>query len=252
MTTLAQASPPAAPTLAGVAVSPVSAADPSRVVLTARDLHKRFGSTEALRGIDFDLAAGEMVAVMGASGSGKSTLLHCLAAILRPDAGTVAFQGTRIDDLGEDARSRLRRTAFGFVFQFGQLVPELTAVENVALPLLLGAVGRHEAEARAAAWLARLGLDGLERRRPGDMSGGQAQRVAVARALVSEPAVIFADEPTGSLDSLAGEQVMELLTGAARDTGTSVVVVTHEARVAAYADREIFVRDGRIAGTGLA
>lgn len=252
MTMLAETTP--APPLAPLdhPGAPVVAADAHRIVLAGSGLHKRFGSTEALRGIDFQLAAGEMVAVMGASGSGKSTLLHCLAAILRPDAGSVAFEGGRIDDLGEDARSRLRRTSFGFVFQFGQLVPELTAVENVALPLLLGAVDRHEAEARAAAWFGRLGLEGLERRRPGDMSGGQAQRVAVARALVSEPAVIFADEPTGSLDSLSGEQVMELLSGAARDTGTSVVVVTHEARVAAYADREVFVRDGRIAGTGVA
>jgi putative ABC transport system ATP-binding protein len=244
-----------APTRIQVDQAPAGAGSPAaapRLVLEARGLHKRFGATEALRGVDFALLPGEMVAVMGASGSGKSTLLHCLAAILRPDAGTVAFDGGRIDDLGEGARSQLRRTSFGFVFQFGQLVPELTAVENVALPLLLGAVGRHEAEARAAAWFGRLGLEGLERRRPGDMSGGQAQRVAVARALVTEPAVIFADEPTGSLDSLAGEQVMELLTGAARDAGSSVVIVTHEARVAAYADREVFVRDGRVAGTGVA
>jgi putative ABC transport system ATP-binding protein len=248
MTTLAPTHTQAAEAPAG-AVSPAAA---PRLVIEARGLHKRFGATEALRGVDFALLPGEMVAVMGASGSGKSTLLHCLAAILRPDAGTVAFDGGRIDDLGEGARSQLRRTSFGFVFQFGQLVPELTAVENVALPLLLGAVGRHEAEARAAAWFGRLGLEGLERRRPGDMSGGQAQRVAVARALVTEPAVIFADEPTGSLDSLAGEQVMELLTGAARDAGSSVVIVTHEARVAAYADREVFVRDGRVAGTGVA
>lgn len=219
-----------------------------RMVLEARGLHKRFGPTEALRGVDFQLAAGEMVAVMGSSGSGKSTLLHCLAAILRPDVGSVAFEGGRIDDLGEDARSRLRRTSFGFVFQFGQLVPELTALENVSLPLLLGTVGRRDAEAQAAEWFPKLGLAGLEGRRPGDMSGGQAQRVAVARALVTEPAVIFADEPTGSLDSLAGEQVMELLTGAASDAGSSVVVVTHEARVAAYAHREVIVRDGRISG----
>jgi putative ABC transport system ATP-binding protein len=244
-----------APTPIQADEAPAGAVSPSaalRLVIEAHGLHKRFGATEALRGIDFALLAGEMVAVMGASGSGKSTLLHCLAAILRPDAGTVAFDGGRIDDLGEGARSQLRRTSFGFVFQFGQLVPELTAVENVALPLLLGAVDRQEAEARAAAWFARLGLEGLERRRPGDMSGGQAQRVAVARALVTEPTVIFADEPTGSLDSLAGEQVMELLTGAARDAGASVVIVTHEARVAAYADRAVFVRDGRAAGTGQA
>ena len=189
---------------------------------------------------------GEIVAIMGPSGSGKSTLLHCLAGILKPDSGTVEFDGRRIDNLGETERSRLRRTSFGFVFQFGQLVPELTAVENVALPLLLDGVSRSDAEARAAEWFAPLGLDNLERRRPGDMSGGQAQRVAVARAMVTEPGVVFADEPTGSLDSLAGEQVMELLSAAVASAGTTVVIVTHEARVAAYAHREVVVRDGRI------
>lgn len=214
-------------------------------ILSARDLYKRFGTTEALRGVDFDLAPGEIVAVMGPSGSGKSTLLHCIAGILSPDSGTVTFEGQRIDAMGEAERTRLRRTAFGFVFQFGQLVPELTAVENVALPLLLDGVRRADAEARAGDWFPRLGLDGLEERRPGDMSGGQAQRVAVARALVADPSIIFADEPTGSLDSLAGEQVMELLTAAARSAGTAVVIVTHEARVAAYAHREVVVRDGR-------
>ncbi len=230
------------PDLAGHAADqPVTAAP----ILVATDLHKRFGRTEALRGIDVAIAAGEIVAIMGPSGSGKSTLLHCLAGILTPDHGSVELAGRRIDDLGETERSRLRRTAFGFVFQFGQLVPELTALENVALPLLLGGVARGEAEARAATWFPMLGLDGLEGRRPGDMSGGQAQRIAVARSLVTEPTVIFADEPTGSLDSLAGEQVMELLTAAARSAGASVVIVTHEARVAAYAHREIIVRDGR-------
>jgi putative ABC transport system ATP-binding protein len=240
---------PARPT---PAASPSIVADPTRPILSARGLRKRFGATEALRGLDLDIAPGEVVAVMGPSGSGKSTLLHCLAGILAPDEGEVTFAGGRIDRLGEAERSRLRRTAFGFVFQFGQLVPELTAVENVSLPLLLDGVDRHEAETRAAGWFPRLGLDGLERRRPGDMSGGQAQRVAVARALVVGPSVIFADEPTGSLDSLAGEQVMELLTAAAAEAGATVVIVTHEARVAAYAHREIIVRDGRISGTGAA
>jgi putative ABC transport system ATP-binding protein len=217
-------------------------------ILSGRGLHKRFGSTDALRGIDFELSPGEIVAVMGPSGSGKSTLLHCLAGILTPDAGSVEFDGRRIDTMGEAERSRLRRTAFGFVFQFGQLVPELTALENVALPLLLDDVRRPDAEGRAAEWFPRLGLDGLEGRRPGDMSGGQSQRVAVARALVAGPAIIFADEPTGSLDSLAGEQVLELLTAAARSARVSVVIVTHEPRVAAYAHREVVVRDGRSSG----
>ena len=216
-------------------------------VLRGEALVKRFGSTEALRGLDVEVGRGEILAVMGPSGSGKSTLLHCLAAIVRPDAGRVLYDGSRIDDLGESARTRLRRNAFGFVFQFGQLVPELPAVENVALPLLLDGVKRSEAIARAATMFPQLGLEGLEGRRPGEMSGGQAQRVAVARALVTRPLVVFADEPTGSLDSLSGEQVMELLTDAARASGTAVVLVTHEPRIAAYADREVVVRDGRIA-----
>jgi putative ABC transport system ATP-binding protein len=221
---------------------------PPPVVISAAGLVKRFGQTEALRGIDFSLARGEIVAVMGPSGSGKSTLLHCMAGILAPDAGTVTFEGRQIERLSEGERTRLRRTAFGFVFQFGQLVPELSALENVALPLLLNNVKRSVAEAAAAVWFPRLSLEGMERRRPGDMSGGQAQRVAVARALVTEPAVVFADEPTGSLDTIAGEQVMELLTAAAAEQNTSVLLVTHEARVAAYAQREIVVRDGRVSG----
>jgi putative ABC transport system ATP-binding protein len=216
-------------------------------VLHGEGLVRRFGLTEALRGVDVAIGEGEIVAVMGPSGSGKSTLLHCLAGILRPDAGRVTYDGRRIDDLGEAELSQLRRSAFGFVFQFGQLVPELTAVENVALPLMLDGVGRGRAEVAAAAMFPQLGLDGLERRRPGEMSGGQAQRLAVARALVSRPRVVFADEPTGSLDSLAGEQVMDLLTDAARAAGVAVVLVTHEPRIAAYADRELIVRDGRLA-----
>jgi putative ABC transport system ATP-binding protein len=227
----------------------VNAMPVSTPVLRARGLVRRFGQTEALRGVDVEVARGEILAVMGPSGSGKSTLLHCLAGILAPDAGSVEFDGRRIDDLGEAERSKLRRTDFGFVFQFGQLVPELPAIENAALPLLLN--GRPHATALevAASWLERLGLEGLEDRRPGELSGGQAQRVAIARALVSGPRVVFADEPTGSLDSLAGEQVMNHLTEAARTEGVTVVLVTHEPRVAAYADREIVVRDGRISGS---
>jgi putative ABC transport system ATP-binding protein len=222
-----------------------SAATP---VLRARGLTKRFGQTEALRGVDVEVQRGEILAVMGPSGSGKSTLLHCLAGILVPDVGEVDFDGRRIDHLDEADRSRLRRTDFGFVFQFGQLVPELPAVENAALPLLLNRRPRADALATAERWLERLGLDGLGDRRPGEMSGGQAQRVALARALAVGPRVVFADEPTGSLDSLAGEQVMNLLTGIARSDGVTVVLVTHEPRVAAYADREIVVRDGRLSG----
>ena len=234
-----------------VTATDATAARPSDTapVLRARGLTKHFGQTEALRGVDVEIARGEILAVMGPSGSGKSTLLHCLAGILAPDAGTVEFDGRRIDDLGEADRSRLRRTDFGFVFQFGQLVPELPAVENAALPLLLNGRSRADALVEARIWLDRLGLEGLTDRRPGELSGGQAQRVAMARALVMRPRVLFADEPTGSLDSLAGEQVMNLLTGIARSEDVTVVLVTHEPRVAAYADREIVVRDGRVSNT---
>ena len=218
-------------------------------LLEAANVHKSFGQTAALRGIDLGLVAGEVVAVMGPSGSGKSTLLHCLAGIALPDEGEVRFEGRSMAALGDADRSRLRRTAFGFVFQFGQLIPELSAIENIALPLLLNGIRRDDAERLAADWFERLDLRGLERRRAGEMSGGQAQRVAIARALVSEPAIVFADEPTGSLDSLAGEHVMELLTGAATEHGAAIVLVTHEARVAAYAHREVIVRDGRISGS---
>jgi len=214
-------------------------------IIEARDIALSFGETPALRGTGMTVAAGEIVAVMGPSGSGKSTLLHCLAGILVPDSGEVHFDGRRIDTLPEGERSALRRDRFGFVFQFGQLVPELTAEENVALPLLLGGIRRAEALKEARTWFPKLGLDGMEQRRSGELSGGQAQRVALARGLVARPQVLFADEPTGALDSLTGEQVMDLMVGAAREQGTTVVIVTHEPRVAAYADREVIVRDGR-------
>jgi putative ABC transport system ATP-binding protein len=214
--------------------------------IEARDVHLSFGETPALRGASVAVAAGEIVAIMGPSGSGKSTLLHCLAGILVPDAGEIHFDGRRIDTLGEQERSVLRRDRFGFVFQFGQLVPELTAAENVALPLLLSGVKRAAALKQARPWFERLGLAGLERRRSGELSGGQAQRVALARGLVARPGVLFADEPTGALDSLTGEQVMELLVTSAREQGTTVVLVTHDARVAAYADRQVIVRDGKV------
>jgi putative ABC transport system ATP-binding protein len=214
--------------------------------LEARDAVLSFGETPALRGATVTVAAGEILAVMGPSGSGKSTLLHCLAGILLPQSGEIRFGDRRIDAMSENERSTLRRDHFGFVFQFGQLVPELTAEENVALPLLLGGVRREKALKSARPWFGRLGLDGLEGRRSGELSGGQAQRVALARGLVARPEVLFADEPTGSLDSLTGEQVMDLLVESARAEGTTVVLVTHEARVAAYADREVIVRDGKV------
>lgn len=213
-------------------------------LLAGIDLHKSFGQTPALAGASMGVSAGEVVAVMGPSGSGKSTMLHCLAGIVPPDAGRVVYDGRELSAMSDRERSALRRGEFGFVFQFGQLVPELTCLENVALPLRLSGVRRREAQRRAAGWLDRLEVSELASKRPGEVSGGEGQRVAVARALVTGPRVIFADEPTGALDSLNGERVMGLLTEAARQTGAAVVLVTHEPRVAAYSDREVVVRDG--------
>ncbi|WP_405478761.1 ABC transporter ATP-binding protein [Streptomyces sp. NBC_00009] len=218
---------------------------PAGSLLTAHDLHKAYGPTPALDGASFAIHPGEIVAVMGPSGSGKSTLLHCLAGIVTPDAGSITYDGRDLTAMSDAERSALRRSEFGFVFQFGQLVPELTCAENVALPLRLTGFRRKAAERRAAAWLERLEVDDLAGKRPGEISGGQGQRVAVARSLVTNPRVLFADEPTGALDSLNGERVMELLTEAARGANAAVVLVTHETRVAAYSDREIVVRDGK-------
>ena len=231
---------------------PTSRVEIAGAIVEARQLVISFGETPALRGASLSVEHGEVLAIMGPSGSGKSTLLYCLAGILTPDAGVVYFDGERLDTLREKDRSKLRRDRFGFVFQFGQLVPELTAVENVALPLLLSGTSRSDALAAAAVWFGRLDLEGMEGHRTGEMSGGQAQRVALARGLVAQPDVLFADEPTGSLDSLNGELVMDLLTRAAREQGTTVVIVTHEARVAAFADREVIVRDGIVASRTVA
>ncbi|MEU6123615.1 ABC transporter ATP-binding protein [Streptomyces sp. NPDC047123] len=218
---------------------------PAGSLLTATGLRKAYGPTTALDGAEFSIHPGEVVAVMGPSGSGKSTLLHCLAGIVRPDEGSITYHGRSLNGMSDTDLSALRRSEFGFVFQFGQLVPELTCVENVALPLRLNGVKRKDAEATARSWMARLEVEDVAAKRPGEVSGGQGQRVAVARALATSPRVIFADEPTGALDSLNGERVMELLTDAARSTNAAVVLVTHETRVAAYSDREIVVRDGK-------
>ncbi|MFI7024705.1 ABC transporter ATP-binding protein [Micromonospora sp. NPDC049900] len=215
-------------------------------LLEAEDLVKTYGATTALDGASLRVHAGEVLALMGPSGSGKSTLLHCLAGIVVPDSGRVRYAGQDLVTLSDQRRSALRRTDFGFVFQFGQLVPELTCLENVALPLRLSGVRRREAARRATDALARLEVGDVAGKRPGEVSGGQGQRVAVARALITGPRVIFADEPTGALDSLNGERVMRLFVEAARQTGAAVVLVTHEARVAAYSDREVVVRDGKV------
>ncbi|CAM5651321.1 putative Lipoprotein-releasing system ATP-binding protein LolD [Streptomyces afghaniensis 772] len=217
-------------------------------VLAGHGLTKKYGSTTALDGVDVEVGERDSLAVMGPSGSGKSTLLHTLAGIVRPDGGQVLLRGDRIDSLGENRLSALRRKRFGFVFQSGQLLPELPAEENVALPLMLEGVPRGQAVSRARRWFAPLGLDGLEKRRPGQLSGGQAQRVAIARALVVEPDVVFADEPTGALDQHTSEEVVRLLTSVTREQGAALVMVTHDADVAAHCGRILQVRDGRISG----
>jgi putative ABC transport system ATP-binding protein len=205
----------------------------------------RFGATTVLHDADITVHRGEAVAVTGPSGSGKSTLLHCLAGILAPQAGQVWVGGDRIEGWSETARAALRGSRLGFVFQFGQLLPELPAVENVALPLMLAGVQRKPAVEQAASWFAPLGLGGLELRRPGQLSGGQEQRVAIARALVTAPEVVFADEPTGALDSGTGQQVMDLLIRMIEYSGAALVVVTHDAEIAARCHRTVALRDGR-------
>lgn len=220
-------------------------------VLDARALTKSYGATHALAGVDLTVRPGESVAIMGSSGSGKTTLLHVLAGIVSPDSGTVVFRPTTGDPidltrLGEAARSRLRREHFGFVFQQGLLIPELTAVENVALAAMITGVGRADAVQRAASWLAALGLTGMEDRRIGELSGGQAQRVAIARAQVTGAALVFADEPTGALDSHTSHDVMDALLWSTTGQGRTLLVVTHDPEVAARCSRIVSVRDGRV------
>ncbi|ERH19344.1 MULTISPECIES: ABC transporter ATP-binding protein [Actinomycetaceae] len=214
--------------------------------LTGRALVKNFGNVHALAGVDIDIPSGQALAIMGPSGSGKSTLLHCLSGILTPTSGEICLGGKNVSGLPDKSRSRLRLKHFGFVFQDGQLVPELPANENVALPLMLSDASRRTAISAADDWLRRLGLEDEANRRPGEMSGGQAQRVAIARALAASPAVVFADEPTGALDQATGHEVMQLLTTTCRMSGATLVVVTHDPQVAAWCERLVEIRDGRI------
>ncbi|AZI17340.1 ABC transporter ATP-binding protein [Bifidobacterium breve] len=202
--------------------------------------------TLALNHVSFALGEGETVAVMGPSGSGKSTLLHALAGIIKPTAGTVTFRGSNLDAMSDAGRTKLRRNAFGFVFQSGQLLPELPAVENIALPMMLDGMPYRTATDTAILWLERMGLRALANNRPGEMSGGQMQRIAIARALAVKPAVVFADEPTGALDQTTGREVMGILMAAARDNGAAVVVVTHDPNVAGFCGRTVMMQDGRL------
>lgn len=220
-------------------------------VIEAHALTKTFGTTTALAGVDLAVARGESIAIMGASGSGKTTLLHVLAGIIAPDAGRVVFSpasgsAVEVTALSESARSRLRRESFGFVFQQGLLIPELTAIENVALALMINGAPRRAAAEQAAGWLSALGLTGMEDRRIGELSGGQGQRVAIARAQVTGAAIVFADEPTGALDSHTSAEVMDALLWSTTGQGRTLVVVTHDQQVAARCTRTLAMKDGSI------
>lgn len=214
--------------------------------MTASAVTKTYGNLAALREVSLTIHAGERLAIMGPSGSGKTTLLHCLSGVFLPDSGSIEYRGRDLTKLSDAARSHLRLDAFGFVFQDGQLLHELPARENVALPLLLNGIGRHAALKRADEALAQLGVHAERGRRPGDMSGGQAQRVAIARALVTEPQIIFADEPTGALDQATGHEVMQVLTHVTAMANTALVIVTHDPTVAGWCNRIVEVRDGLI------
>lgn len=224
--------------------------------LVAHALTKSYGATRALAGVDLSISRGESVAIMGASGSGKTTLLHVLAGIITPDTGSVTFHpaaggAIELTGMSESARSRLRRERLGFVFQQGLLIPELTAVENVALASMINGVKRADAVQHAASWLGALGLAGMEDRRIGELSGGQAQRVAIARAQATGAELVFADEPTGALDSQTSREVMDALLWSTTGQGRTLVVVTHDPDVAARCTRTIAVRDGLVVSTAV-
>lgn len=223
---------------------------PTTAVMGCERLTKTYGTTTALAGVSLQFSAGESVAIMGPSGSGKTTLLHCLAGILAPDSGRVRLSllgsALEVTSLPDHERSRLRREKFGFVFQQGLLLPELTALENTALPLMLTGLGRAEAEQHAARWLGHLGLQGMEGRRLGELSGGQAQRVAIARSQVTGAAVTFADEPTGALDQATSAEVIQRLVHATAGRGRTLVMVTHDEGVAAACSRIVRLQDGRV------
>jgi putative ABC transport system ATP-binding protein len=225
--------------------APASANGP---VVTANEVTRRYGegdtAVDALRGVSLEVAPGNLTAVMGPSGSGKSTLMHILAALDRPTSGYVTLAGTRLGQLSDTEITKLRRKHIGFVFQFFNLLPMLTAEENVLLPLSIA--GRKPDPGEFQSLIEKVGLEDRLKHRPAELSGGQQQRVAIARALVSKPTVIFADEPTGNLDSKTGGEILELLHDSVESYGQTMVMVTHEARAATFADRILFLADGRI------
>jgi len=230
---------------------PTDGQDPSAPLLKAAEVERSYGegatAVRALRGVDLEVGTGEMVAIMGPSGSGKSTLLHILGALDRPDGGTVSIGGRRYDELGDRELTELRGDVFGFVFQFFNLLPTLTAAENVLLPALVNGERPGRYAERIDELLALVGLGDRAAHLPTELSGGEQQRVAIARALLRDPRLVLADEPTGNLDSASGGIVMSLLRKVV-DGGQTVVMVTHDPRAASLADRVVFLRDGAIAG----
>jgi putative ABC transport system ATP-binding protein len=219
-------------------------------LIAATHLTKTYGAGDAavtaLDSVSLSVEAGEFVAIMGPSGCGKSTLLHLLGGLDRPTSGTVAVDGQDLTRLGDAALSELRRRRIGFVFQFYNLIPVLTATENASLPLLLDGIKAGPAGEKGSDWLRKVGLENRERHLPSQLSGGQQQRVAVARALVADPALILADEPTGNLDTRSSDEIAALLARVAQEWGRAVIMVTHDPRIAAYADRIVFLKDGTI------
>lgn len=215
-------------------------------MLELRDITKSFTQQRVLEGISLSIDDGESVAIMGPSGSGKSTLLHCMSGVLVPDQGEVFFDGQDVSAMSDAERSRLRLEHFGFIFQDGQLLPELTATENVALPQIMRGVPRSLAHDEAIDMLTRLGLGAYVDRYPGQLSGGQGQRVAIARALAGPPSVVFADEPTAALDQATGHEVMQQIVAVCQKFGVTLVVVTHDPKIADWCSRRVEIRDGLI------
>jgi len=219
-------------------------------LVRTENLTKIYGSGDAavtaLDNVSMEVDSGEFVAIMGPSGCGKSTLLHLIGGLDRPTDGKVEIEGVSLSDMKDDELARLRRTRIGLVFQFYNLIPVLNAVENAGLPIALDGKKYAEAKKQAAEWLSRFGLGDRLMSRPDQLSGGQQQRVAVARALAAEPALVLADEPTGNLDTRSADGIASLLRQVSKDFGRAVVMVTHDPRIAAYADRIVFLKDGRI------
>jgi putative ABC transport system ATP-binding protein len=233
---------------ASTLAQPTPQVDESLAVVSAKDVTRRYGegdtAVDALRGVSLEIARGQLTAVMGPSGSGKSTLMHILAGLDRPTKGTVAIDGTDITTLGDTDLTKLRRRHIGFIFQFFNLLPMLTAEENILLPLELAGTKRDKQWTNGL--IDKVGLDDRRKHRPSELSGGQQQRVAIARALVSRPTVMFADEPTGNLDSQTSAEILRLLAESVQEFGQTTVMVTHDAHAAAIADRVLFLGDGLI------